>query len=145
MLPGGGRARTTYAYDQGAPSTGAPFDLVTTKTTALCYGTATCVADDARTTTTAYDWNLRQPVTVTEDPGGLALATRTGYDPNTGQVVTTTQPAGGTTTNTPATRITVHYRPGSGSGYTECDNHAEWAGLASGPSPTTGAPNAAAC
>jgi RHS repeat-associated protein len=126
-----GRTRTVYAYDQGAPTTGGPYHLVTTTTTTVRYtgagGTVTDV--DARTTTTGYDWTLRRPVISTEDPGGLALATRTTYDAATGLVTSSTAPAGGTTTNTPATRQTVYYRSGTGSGYTECDNHPEWANL----------------
>ncbi|MET7426409.1 RHS repeat-associated core domain-containing protein [Dactylosporangium sp. NPDC005555] len=132
-LPNGstvrGRSRTVNTYDQGAPSTGAPFDLVTTETTSVCYGTGTCTQVDPRTTTTGYDWSLREPIISTIDPGGLALSTRTTYDANTGQITSTTQPAGGATTNTPATQTTVYYRSGTGSGYTECDSRPEWAGL----------------
>ncbi|MFG2044820.1 FG-GAP-like repeat-containing protein [Dactylosporangium sp. NPDC048998] len=132
-LPNGstvrGRARTVNTYDQGAPSTGAPFDLVTTETTSVCYGTGTCTQVDPRTTTTGYDWTLREPIISTVDPGGLALSTRTAYDASTGLITSVTQPAGGATTNTPATRTTVYYRSGTGSGYTECDSRPEWAGL----------------
>ncbi|GAA2602728.1 hypothetical protein GCM10010399_36880 [Dactylosporangium fulvum] len=132
-LPSGstvrGRSRTRYTYDQGAPSTGAPFDLITTETTSLCYGSASCAPVDARTRTVGYDWTLREPTVSTVDPSGLALSTRTGYDATTGQVTTVTQPAGGATTNTPATRATVYYRAGTGSGHTECDSRAEWANL----------------
>jgi RHS repeat-associated protein len=66
---------------------------------------------------------------VTKDPGGLAQTERTTLDPVTGLVTSTTQAAGGTTTNTPATRKTINYRSGSGSGYAECDLHPEWANL----------------
>nr|BFE60672.1 hypothetical protein GCM10020063_051980 [Dactylosporangium thailandense] len=122
-LPNGstvrGRARTVNAYDQGAPSTGAPFDLVTTETTSVCYGAGTCAQVDPRTTTTGYDWTLRRPTISTVDPGGLALSSRTAYDANTGLITSETRPAGGATTNSPATRTTVYYRSGTGSGYTE--------------------------
>jgi RHS repeat-associated protein len=132
-LPNGstvrGQTRTVNTYDGGAPSTGAPFDLVTTETTSVCYGTGTCTQVDPRTTTTGYDWTLREPIISTVDPGGLALSTRTIYDTTTGRITSVTQPAGGATTNTPATRTTVYYRSGTGSGYTECDSRPEWAGL----------------
>ena len=77
-----GRTRTVNVYDQGAPSTGGPFRLVTTSTTTARYtGAGGTVLDaDARTTTTSYDWGLREPTISTVDAGGLALATRTGYD-----------------------------------------------------------------
>lgn len=124
-----GRVHTNYVYDEGAPSTGGPFDLVTTETTSVCYGVGSCVTADQRTTTTTYDWTLEEAVASTVDTGGLALTTRTGYDANTGQVTFVTQPAGGTSTNTPATRMSVYYRAGTGSGYSECDGHPEWANL----------------
>nr|BFE56295.1 hypothetical protein GCM10020063_008210 [Dactylosporangium thailandense] len=124
-----GRTHTTRAYDQGAPNTGGPFDLVTTETTSVCHGTGQCTTAEAHTVTTGYDWALKSEVITTVDPGGLALATRTTYDATTGQVTSTTEPAGGATTNTPATRVTVYYRAGTGSGYTECDSHPEWANL----------------
>ncbi|MEU7871931.1 RHS repeat-associated core domain-containing protein [Dactylosporangium sp. NPDC049140] len=127
-----GRNHTVNAYDQGAPNTGGPFHLVTTSTVTAQYtgagGTGTDA--DARTTTTGYDWPLRQPTIATLDATGLALATRTTYDANTGLTTSTTAPAGGATTNTPATRTTVYYRAGTGSGQSECDNHPEWANLA---------------
>ncbi|NJP35956.1 hypothetical protein, partial [Micromonospora thermarum] len=84
---------------------------------------------DIRTTTTAYDWGLRQPTVVTVDPAGLAQTTRTAYDAITGLVTSTTGPAGGTSTTTPATRKTIYYRATSGSGYAECDLRPEWANL----------------
>jgi RHS repeat-associated protein len=125
------RNHTVNVYDQGAPNTGGPFRLVTTSTVTARHTSAggTAVDADARTTTTGYDWNLRLATITTLDAGGLALATRTAYDTGAGLVTSTTAPAGGASTNTPATRATVYYRPGVGSGHAECDNHAEWANL----------------
>jgi RHS repeat-associated protein len=126
-----GRDHTVNTYDQGAPNTGGPFHLLTTTVTSASYTSpaGALTGTDARTTTTGYDWTLRQPIISTVDPSGLALATRTTYDATTGLVTSTTAPAGGTTTNTPATTQTVYYRAGTGSGYTECDSHPEWANL----------------
>ncbi|WP_167402566.1 DNRLRE domain-containing protein [Micromonospora viridifaciens] len=135
MLPDGvvvrGRKHTMNTYDQGAPTTGGPYNLVTKQEVGVWMWGADGVATttDIRTTTTAYDWGLRQPTVVTVDPAGLAQATRTTYDPTTGLVTSTTEPAGGTSTTTPATRKTVYYRATSGSGYAECDLKPEWANL----------------
>jgi RHS repeat-associated protein len=126
-----GRTHTVTTYDEGAPGTGGPWHLPTTRVVSAQYTNAagTTVDADARTSTTGYDWTLRQPIIETTDPAGLNYATRTTYDSATGLPLTTTAPAGGVTTNTPATRATVYYRAGTGSGYTECDNHPEWANL----------------
>ncbi|MFR9779352.1 RHS repeat-associated core domain-containing protein, partial [Micromonospora sp. MS34] len=125
-----GRQITLNTYDEGAPTTGGPYNLVTTEKVGVrWYPNGVETDSDLRTTTTAYDWGLRQPTVVTVDPSGLAQATRTSYDPLTGLVTSTTAPAGGTTTNTPATRQTIYYRATSGSGYSECDLRPEWANL----------------
>ncbi|MGN9805303.1 DNRLRE domain-containing protein [Micromonospora sp. L32] len=125
-----GRQITLRTYDEGAPTTGGPYNLVTTEKVGLRWYPNGIETDaDLRTTTTAYDWTLRQPTVVTVDPSGLAQATRTAYDPITGLVTSTTAPAGGTSTTTPATRKTVYYRATSGSGYAECDLKPEWSNL----------------
>ncbi|SCG75461.1 RHS repeat-associated core domain-containing protein [Micromonospora rifamycinica] len=135
MLPDGikvrGRKLTKNTYDQGAPTTGGPYNLITKQETGVRMWDANGVEADAdiRTTTTAYDWALRQPTVVTVDPTGLAQTTRTAYDPITGLTTSTTTPAGGTSTTTPSTRRTVYYQATSGSGYTECDLKPEWANL----------------
>jgi RHS repeat-associated protein len=123
-----GRVRTTYTYDEGAPS-GGPYNLVTTTVEDNVYKDANGnqVSAGARTTTDGYDWNLRRQIVETVDPSGLALATRTTYDTATGQVATTTAPAGGTTTNTPQTRVTVYYTAAANGTYPECGGHPEWA------------------
>jgi len=123
------RQRTTNTYDEGAPG-GGPYNLVTTANShAYVFTNGTWIANDPRITKTEYDWTLRQPTKVTQDHGGLALATRTAYDPVTGLVTATTTPRGGTVDTTPSTRKTVYYRSTSGSGYTECDLKPEWANL----------------
>ncbi|SCG70491.1 RHS repeat-associated core domain-containing protein [Micromonospora halophytica] len=135
VLPTGvvvrGRKHTRNTYDQGAPTTGGPYNLITKQEVGVRIWDAGGVEidHDIRTTTTAYDWGLRQPTVVTVDPGGLAQTTRTTYDPITGLVTSTTAPAGGTSTTTPATQRTIYYRATSGSGYAECDLRPEWANL----------------
>jgi RHS repeat-associated protein len=121
-----GRTHTVYTYDENAP-TGGPYALVTTRVEALQYTVSGAVIDtDKRTTTTTYDWTLRQPLTETVDPNGLALTTRTSYDSATGQVTAATTPAGNTAGTTPSTRKVTYYRAGAGSGNGDCDNHPEW-------------------
>ncbi|OLE27492.1 MAG: hypothetical protein AUG44_10030 [Actinobacteria bacterium 13_1_20CM_3_71_11] len=124
-----GRARTSSTYDQGAPGTGGPYNLVTTTVEDVVYINAAGVqvSADPRTTTDGYDWNLRKQTIETVDPSGLALSTRTTYDAATGRVATVTAPAGGTTTNTPQTRATVYYTTAANGTYPECGGHAEWA------------------
>ncbi|MGQ5260991.1 DNRLRE domain-containing protein [Micromonospora sp. ZYX-F-536] len=135
MLPNGttvrGRKHTMNTYDQGAPTTGGPYNLVTTQAVAARIWDSNGVESDTdqKTTTTTYDWALRQPTVVTVDPAALAQTTRTTYDPITAQTTSTTAPAGGATTNTPATQKTIYYRATSGSGYTECDLKPEWSNL----------------
>ncbi|GAA4442333.1 hypothetical protein GCM10023170_017260 [Phytohabitans houttuyneae] len=135
VLPTGvtvrGRQRTVNIYDEGAPTTGGPYNLITKQSVSVQTWDAGGVESDhdTRTTTTMYDWGLRLPTVVTVDPGGLAQATRTSYEAITGLATSTTAPAGGTSTTTPATRKTVYYRATSGSGYAECDLKPEWANL----------------
>ena len=126
-----GRDLTINTYDQGASAGSCPCGLITTATTGARYWDSGGVAHDAeiRATTTIYDWTLRQPLVSTVDPAGLALTTRSTYDTTTGLTTSVTTPGGGTTTNTPATIQTIYYRPGTGSGYSECDNHPEWSNL----------------
>ncbi|MEU0092051.1 DNRLRE domain-containing protein [Kribbella sp. NPDC006257] len=126
-----GRQLTRNTYDQGAPTSGGPFNLVTTvESQVRLWGAGgTAVEADRRVTTTGYNWTLRMPTVVTTDPGGLGQTVRTALDPVTGLETSTTQVAGGTTTNTPATQKTIYYRATAGSGYSECDLRPEWANL----------------
>jgi RHS repeat-associated protein len=127
-----GRQVVRNTYDQGAPTSGGPYNLVTTEETQVRHWGAngTEVVADSRVTSTAYNWALREPTVTTTDPGGLSQTTRTAFDPVTGLPTSTTQPAGGATTNTPATRKTIYYRATAGSGFAECDLRPEWANLA---------------
>ncbi|MFE9207524.1 DNRLRE domain-containing protein [Micromonospora sp. NPDC007230] len=126
-----GRPMTRSTYDEGAPLTGGPYNLVTKQEELVRYWGPTGTETDAelRTTTTKYDWSLREPTVTTVDPGGLGQTTRSTYDPGTGLEVLNTTPAGGTSTNTPATTRAINYRATSGSGYSECDLRPEWANL----------------
>ncbi|MFC9691851.1 DNRLRE domain-containing protein [Kribbella sp. NPDC056951] len=118
-------------YDQGAPATGGPFNLITTAESVVrLWGAGgTAVEADRRVTTTGYNWTLRTPTVTTTDPGGLNRTVRNTVDAVTGLDTSTTQVAGGTTTNTPATQKLIYYRATSGSGYSECDLRPEWANL----------------
>ncbi|QNE17775.1 DNRLRE domain-containing protein [Kribbella qitaiheensis] len=126
-----GRQLNRKTYDQGAPTSGGPYNLVTTEDVQVrVWGSGgTTVEADRRTTTTGYNWTLRQPTVTTTDPGGLGQTVRSTLDPVTGLETSTTQVAGGSTTNTPATRKTINYRASAGSGFAECDLHPEWANL----------------
>jgi RHS repeat-associated protein len=134
--PGGtpvdGQLQTTYTYDQGEPSSGGPYYLATTVTTAfdaftgatydpmtIQYGYA---AIDSGDTT---GWTLRVPTTTTTDMGTTPNITKTvRYNPQ-GQAIESrmpSDPSGGTA----GTTLTSYYTAtGSGS----CVNVAE-AGLA---------------
>jgi RHS repeat-associated protein len=93
------RKHTVYSYDEGAPSTGGPYRLVTKVTEgAQISGEAEA---DVRTTTTSYagqnnlGWILRKPTAKRVDPSGLKLVYSTVYDPTTGNVTETRTPAAG--------------------------------------------------
>lgn len=124
-----GRSHTVNHYDEGAPDTSQTYNLLTSATDSIRYWTGSGAAADAdgRTTSTQYDWSLRQPTATIVDPQGLKLVTRTDYDSSTGLATATTSPAGDGTTA--ATSTTVYYRAGTGSGYSECDGHPEFANL----------------
>lgn len=124
-----GRTHTRYTYDEGAPATGGPFDLVTTVKVSVSYADAGQTVDaDVRSMTTEYDWSLRRRTQVTVDPDYLNLVTRTGYD-SAGRVVSQTTPGGGGADTTPATRITVYYAGTVNATYPECGNRPEWEGM----------------
>lgn len=127
-----GRDLTLNTYDVGAPVNTCPCGLVTTAVTGVRWWDSGGVQHDAdtRTTTTSYDWTLRQPLVIAVDPAGLALTTTTAYDATTGLTTSVTTPAGGATTNTPATTATIYYSTAPNVTYPECGGHAEWANLA---------------
>jgi RHS repeat-associated protein len=91
------RSHTVYSYDEGAPSEGGPYRLVTK--TAQGAQTESEGEQDVRTTITSYSgqnglgWTLRNPTSVITDPAGLKLTHRTVYDPVTGNPVEASSPA----------------------------------------------------
>jgi RHS repeat-associated protein len=94
-----GRMHTIYTYNEGAPSEGGPYRLVTTMTQGA--EIAGKGESEVRTTTTSYSgqdnlgWKLRKPTSVTTDPSGLKLTHTTFYEPKTGEVTETRTPAAG--------------------------------------------------
>ena len=92
------RDHKQYYYDEGAPSEGGPYRLVTKVTEGAQYSGKEA---DVRTTTTSYSgeenlgWELRKATSVTTDPGGLNLTHTTFYEPSTGDVTETRLPAAG--------------------------------------------------
>ena len=93
------RARAVYSYDEGAPSEGGPYRLVTKTTEGAKYSGGEA---DVRTKTISYSgqsnlgWKLRKPTSTTIDPSGLKLTSTTIYDPTTGNVLETRSPGAGT-------------------------------------------------
>jgi RHS repeat-associated protein len=94
------REHTVYSYNEGAPTEGGPYHLVTKMTQgAQIEGTEESAS--VRTTKTTYSgqnnlgWKLRQPSTVTVEPSGLNLTHSTFYEPTNGNVTETRMPAAG--------------------------------------------------
>jgi RHS repeat-associated protein len=90
------RKQVTYSYDEGAPSEGGPYRLITsTKEASLVAGKE----EDPRTVKNSYSggnglgWKLHAPTSTITDPEGLRLTHRTMYDPVTGNVVEASPPA----------------------------------------------------
>jgi RHS repeat-associated protein len=91
------REHTVYGYNEGAPSEGGPYHLVTTMTDgAQIAGTEE--AASVRTTKTSYNgqgnlgWKLRKPTSITVAPSSLSLAHTMVYEAATGNVVETSTP-----------------------------------------------------
>jgi RHS repeat-associated protein len=84
------RDHMRYFYNEGAPSEGGPFHLVTETIDGA--ETASKEEFDKRITKTSYSgqeglgWKLRKPTSVTTDPAGLKLTHTTVYDKATGNV-----------------------------------------------------------
>jgi RHS repeat-associated protein len=91
------REHTSYVYNEGAPSEGGPYHLVTE--TIEDAETAGKEEFDKRTTKTSYSgqsnlgWKLRKPTSVTTNPTGLNLMHTTEYNSTTGEVTETMTPA----------------------------------------------------
>jgi RHS repeat-associated protein len=94
------RTHTSYAYNQGAPSEGGPYHLVTE--TIEDAQTASKEEFDKRTTKMSYSgesnlgWKLHKPTSVITDPGSgkLNLVHTTTYNATTGAILETTTPTG---------------------------------------------------
>jgi RHS repeat-associated protein len=146
-VPGQGtqqvRTHTHYVYDQGAPSTGGPYDLVTTQTTTASLGAGIPgTADaDARTTQNAYSngtdttgWTLRTPLRTITDPGGLAITTTTAYNEDStlygGEPlgVKTCRPSD-TACGGAGTQQMVYYTAGANPVDSACGTRSAWADL----------------
>jgi RHS repeat-associated protein len=123
MLPGGtqtqARESTHYFYDEGAPSEGGPYNLVTKKTdSALVSGKE----EDLRTTTMSYagqgnlGWKLRKPTSTATDPRNLNIVHKVIYDSNTGNVIETRNPGGNSETIYPPAFASQFGVEGSGGG-----------------------------
>jgi RHS repeat-associated protein len=128
------RKKTHYYYDEGAPTEGRPYRLVTKRTEAALVAAK---EEEVRTTTTSYSgqenlgWKLHKPTSVTADPSGLKLTHTAVYDATTGNVIETTQPAVGSTA-----MQTIYYSTASNSKYPACGLHPEWANLPCQTQPT---------
>jgi RHS repeat-associated protein len=94
------QARKTahYYYDEGAPSEGGPYNLVTKTTTAALVGSEEA---DKHTVVTSYSgqnnlgWMLRKPTSTTTDPSGLKIVHTVIYNSQTGNVAETRTPGAG--------------------------------------------------
>ncbi|MEV6602488.1 RHS repeat-associated core domain-containing protein [Actinoplanes sp. NPDC051346] len=134
-LPGSGttvrgREHHRFTYDEGAPETDIPFNLVTTERKSVSYvKDGRTVDEDVDTASFKYDWKLRSPINATADPDGLDMSSRASYD-SAGRTTAATTPAGGGSDNTPATQKIVYYTNADNATAAECGNRSEWAGLA---------------
>ena len=124
------RNHTVYYYDEGAPSEGGPYRLVTKVTQgAQVNGEAD---RDVRTTTDSYSgqeglgWKLRAPTSVTGDPSGLKVTHTTVYEASTGNVTETRAPASGGEGNAHDTRI-IYYTAAENKSYPGCGEQPQWA------------------
>jgi RHS repeat-associated protein len=112
------RDHEQYYYEEGAPSEGGPYRLVTKVTDGAQYSGK---EEDMRTTTTSYSgqenlgWKLRKPTSVTTDPNGLKLTHTIVYEAATGNVLEATTPTG-SAGNPPPAYANQFGAKGSGAG-----------------------------
>jgi YD repeat-containing protein len=163
-VPGQGvqpvRGHVRYVYDSGAPSTGGPYDLVTseTDTASIGAGIPGTAEADTRTTNTAYSngtdnigWTLRTPMRTITDPVGLAVSNTVAYNESSSLyggeplVVESCMPAD-TGCSGAGTQKTIYYTAGSNPTDTACGNQAAWVDLVCKTQPiaqpgTSGLPN----
>jgi RHS repeat-associated protein len=126
------RAHTLYSYDEGAPTEGGPYQLVTkvTHTAQLESGAET----EEQVTTTSYSgqsnlgWELRRPTSTTTDPSGLDLTTTTLYARVSGLPTEVRSPASKGASASPHDTQTIYYSAGSNA-HEACGHHPEWEGL----------------
>ncbi|MGA8365643.1 MAG: RHS repeat-associated core domain-containing protein [Solirubrobacteraceae bacterium] len=94
------RKLAKYSYEEGAPTEGGPYRLMTKTTEAAKLSSGE--EKDTRTVTDSYSgqeglgWKLRKPTSITTAPGGPNLTRRTVYSSTTGAPTETTTPAGTT-------------------------------------------------
>lgn len=163
-VPGQGvqqiRDHVHYVYDQGAPSTGGPYDVITTQTDSASIGAGIPGASDtdSRTTQSVYSngsdntgWTLRTPVQTITDPGGLAITTTTVYNENSNLyggeplLVEGCVPSD-TSCNGAGTQVTIYYTAGANPVDSGCGSEPTWADLVCKTEPaaqpgTSGLPN----
>ncbi len=128
------RDHQQYSYDEGAPSEGGPYGLVTKVTDGAQYSGK---EENVRTTTTSYSgqenlgWKLRKPTSVTVDPNGLKLTHTTLYEATTGNVIETRMPAGNAQSGKVGAHDTqtIYYTDAANKKYSECGKHPQWANL----------------
>jgi RHS repeat-associated protein len=95
---GQGRLRKDYFYNEGAPSEGGPYELVTKTTTAAIVSGK---EEEVRTQTNSYSgqndlgWRLGKPTSTTTNPSSLKLVHSVAYEPKSGNVTETRLPAAG--------------------------------------------------
>jgi RHS repeat-associated protein len=115
------REHTVYSYNEGAPSEGGPYHLVTKMTEGAVI--AGKEESEVRTTTTSYSgqinlgWKLRKPSTVTTDPSNMKLIHSAFYEPKTGNVTETRLPEAGAPTEEQGNSFALQFgKAGSESG-----------------------------
>ncbi|MFI4990570.1 MAG: RHS repeat-associated core domain-containing protein [Solirubrobacterales bacterium] len=115
------RTHTVYSYNEGQPSEGGPYHLVT-KTTQGAQISGKEEPESVRTVTTSYSgqgglgWTLRKATSTTTDPAGLDLVHKTIYDPTTGNVTEMRSPTGNSETIYPPAFAAAFASEGSGNG-----------------------------
>jgi RHS repeat-associated protein len=125
------RNHEQYSYDEGAPTEGGPYLLVTKLTDGAQYSGK---EEDIRTTTTAYSgqenlgWKLRKPTSVTTDPSALKLVHTLVYEAGTGNLTETRMPAS-PGAKSPHDEQTIYYTAGANTEHPTCGEHPEWANL----------------
>jgi RHS repeat-associated protein len=143
-----GQDHTHYNYNQGAPSGGGPYDLVTETDQSPYFAQAGATipldyAPDTRVTLTGYNpidgssntsstsgWTLGEPTTSTiVMPGtGNNLAAQYEYDSN-GNVLQMRTPKATSAGTDAHTTAVSYYTAGSSGSNPSCGNHPEWEGL----------------